>query len=119
MHRVFTSVFLITGQMILLENGRNMLLMCSPHVATVEELLEKHLHFSDMPLYDATRGLILLNMTRMSQVDLKSVPNTSVRETEFCPDLLTDVSFCLQTEKTGVPIHLFSNNEPAHLCINK
>lgn len=57
--------------MVLLENNIHILYVCSPYVTTIRELLDRKLHLSDIPLHDATRDLILLNQSRMSQVELK------------------------------------------------
>lgn len=59
--------------MILLEGGLHVLYVCSPYVTTVRELLDRRLHLGDLPLHDGTRDLILLNQSRMSQVELKLV----------------------------------------------
>lgn len=57
--------------MVLVEGGKYILYLCSPNVTTVRELIDCSLHISDMPLHDGTRDLIMLNQSRMSQVELK------------------------------------------------
>lgn len=57
--------------MILLENNEHIVYVCSLYVTTIRELLDRKLHLSDIPLHDATRDLILLNQSRITQVEMK------------------------------------------------
>lgn len=68
----------LKGQMFRLEEpegaesgGERLAFVCSLNVSSVNQLLERGLYLSDLPLHDATRDLILLNQSRMSQVELK------------------------------------------------
>lgn len=59
--------------MVLVDGGNYILYISSVNVATVRELIERNLHISDMQKHDGTRDLIMLNQSRMSQVELKFV----------------------------------------------
>lgn len=59
------------GSMIIIDNGKYILYISSVNVTTVRELIERNLHISDMQRHDGTRDLIMLNQSRMSQVELK------------------------------------------------
>ena len=59
------------GAMVFVSYGKYVAYLCSPNVTTVRELLEKNLFLSDMQRHDSTRDLIMLNQSRMSQVELK------------------------------------------------
>lgn len=54
-------------------NNTYMCYMCSLDVTNIYELLEKKLFISDIQIHDGTRDLIMLNQSRMSQVELKLV----------------------------------------------
>lgn len=74
--------------MVFIDEGKYILYMCSVNVTTVfqyfslkilrkklnfqvRELIERNLHLSDMQRHDGTRDVIMLNQSRMSQVELK------------------------------------------------
>uniref|UniRef100_A0A1I7X370 guanylate cyclase n=1 Tax=Heterorhabditis bacteriophora TaxID=37862 RepID=A0A1I7X370_HETBA len=61
----------LKGSMIIVDNGNYILYLSSVNVTTVRELIERNLHISDMQRHDGTRDLIMLNQSRMSQVELK------------------------------------------------
>lgn len=54
-------------------NNNYMCCMCSLNVTNINELLEKKLFISDIQIHDGTRDLIMLNQSRISQVELKFV----------------------------------------------
>uniref|UniRef100_A0A914UNY6 guanylate cyclase n=1 Tax=Plectus sambesii TaxID=2011161 RepID=A0A914UNY6_9BILA len=54
----------------MVNGGNHCLYLCSPNVSTVKELLDRNLHLGDIPIYDTTRDVIMLNRSRLSQVDL-------------------------------------------------
>ncbi|VDO45742.1 unnamed protein product [Haemonchus placei] len=62
---------LLKGSMVLIDEGSYILYISSVNVTTVRELIERNLHISDMQRHDGTRDLIMLNQSRMSQVELK------------------------------------------------
>ncbi|KJH42223.1 heme NO binding associated [Dictyocaulus viviparus] len=63
-------LFVASGSMILVDEGKSILYMASVYVTTVRELLERNLHISDIQRHDGTRDLIMLNQSRISQVEL-------------------------------------------------
>ncbi|GMR30209.1 hypothetical protein PMAYCL1PPCAC_00404, partial [Pristionchus mayeri] len=67
----------VKGSMTLVDGGKYLLYLCSVNVTTVRELIERKLHISDMQRHDGTRDLIMLNQSRMSQVEL----NRTLEET--------------------------------------
>ncbi|EFP03135.1 CRE-GCY-35 protein [Caenorhabditis remanei] len=68
---------LLKGSMVFIDEGKYILYMCSVNVTTVRELIERNLHLSDMQRHDGTRDVIMLNQSRMSQVEL----NRTLEET--------------------------------------
>jgi guanylate cyclase soluble subunit beta len=48
------------GQMIVIKEGL-MLFQCSPSVTSVDDLVRRNLFLSDIPMYDASRDLVLMN----------------------------------------------------------
>ncbi|GMT31336.1 hypothetical protein PFISCL1PPCAC_22633, partial [Pristionchus fissidentatus] len=67
----------VKGSMTLVDGGKYLLYLCSVNVTTVRELIERKLHISEMQRHDGTRDLIMLNQSRMSQVEL----NRTLEET--------------------------------------
>lgn len=61
----------LLGSMVNVCDGAYMIFMCSPNVATVRELVDRNLTISDIPRHDSTRDLVMLNQSRLSQVELK------------------------------------------------
>lgn len=57
--------------MIVIDDGQFILYCCSVNVTSVRELIDRNLHISDMQRHDGTRDLVMLNQSRMSQVELK------------------------------------------------
>lgn len=61
----------LRGQMIHLPESDCILFLGSPRVESIEQLQGRGLFLSDIPLYDATRGLILVSEQAMAQDGLK------------------------------------------------
>ncbi|CAJ0598529.1 unnamed protein product [Cylicocyclus nassatus] len=59
----------LKGQMMMMATGRHVMYLCSPYITSIPELLQEGLRLSAMPLYDATRDLILLNQQRLCDVE--------------------------------------------------
>ncbi|CAB3407957.1 unnamed protein product [Caenorhabditis bovis] len=72
-----TKSVLLKGSMVFIDEGKYVLYLCSVNVTTVRELIERNLHLSDMQRHDGTRDVIMLNQSRMSQVEL----NRTLEET--------------------------------------
>ncbi|CAD5228978.1 unnamed protein product [Bursaphelenchus okinawaensis] len=66
------SQFPITlkGAMISVDNNNYLVFMCSLNVTSIRELMDRNLYISDIQRHDSTRDLIMLNQSRMSQVEL-------------------------------------------------
>jgi hypothetical protein len=60
-----------TGQMIQLASGKHLMYLCSPYVTNIQDLLQHNMRLNNIPLYDATRDLILLNQQRLNEVGIK------------------------------------------------
>lgn len=48
----------------------HMIYISSPCITSLEELQALDLYISDIPLYDVTRELILLNQQRMAEMEI-------------------------------------------------
>lgn len=53
------------------DGGNSIVFLCSPHVTSVRDILNLKLFISDMPMHDATRDLMMLNQSRICQMELK------------------------------------------------
>lgn len=61
----------LKGQMSIVNGGNSILYMSSPDITTISSLSDATFYLNDLPLHNATRDLIMLNTTRISQQDLK------------------------------------------------
>ncbi|VDM64465.1 unnamed protein product [Angiostrongylus costaricensis] len=68
--KAFHQPLCLKGQMISINEGNSIMFLCSPHATTIRDILNLNLFISDMPIHDATRDLIMLNQSRMSQIEL-------------------------------------------------
>lgn len=60
-----------TGQMIHLEDINHMIFVGSPRLSSLNEMQECNLYLSDIPLYDVTRELVLLNQQRIAELEVR------------------------------------------------
>ena len=51
----------LKGQMVHVPEANVLLYLCSPHVINLDELRQRELYLSDIPLHDATRDLVLIS----------------------------------------------------------
>ena len=61
----------LRGQMIHINDKKPeaMLFLCSPHVKCLDDLEDKGLYLSDIPVHDATRGLLMMRQAAASEFD--------------------------------------------------
>ena len=64
------SLSLSTGQMIWLADTKHMIFIGSPRLTSLNELIEMNVYLADIPLYDVTRELVLLNQQRIAEIDI-------------------------------------------------
>ncbi|XP_041378791.1 guanylate cyclase soluble subunit beta-1-like [Gigantopelta aegis] len=57
----------LRGQMIYLPESNCMLFLCSPRVSSIHDLDQRGLYLSDIPVHDATRGLLMMSQTAQSE----------------------------------------------------
>ncbi|OWF49608.1 Guanylate cyclase soluble subunit beta-2 [Mizuhopecten yessoensis] len=60
----------LKGQMLWLDDVSHMLFLCSPRLTSLTELVEMNVFMSDIPIYDVTRELVLLNQQRIAEIDV-------------------------------------------------
>lgn len=60
----------LKGQMVFSPETDTILYLCSPRVTDVDELRERGLYLSDIPIHDATRDLILITQARRAEREL-------------------------------------------------
>ncbi|ELU08873.1 hypothetical protein CAPTEDRAFT_19651 [Capitella teleta] len=65
-----TSDPFLQGQMIWLEDVDHILFIGSPRLASLNDMEERQLFLSDIPLYDVTRELVLLNQQRIAELQV-------------------------------------------------
>ncbi|KAK0063209.1 guanylate cyclase soluble subunit beta-2, partial [Biomphalaria pfeifferi] len=61
---------LLKGQMIWISDTQNMIFIGSPRLTSLNELMEMNVYLADIPLYDVTRELVLLNQQRIAEIDI-------------------------------------------------
>lgn len=57
----------LRGQMIHLVDSNCILFLCSPRVRSIDDLDQRGLYLSDIPIHDATRGLLMMSQTATSE----------------------------------------------------
>lgn len=56
--------------MLWLEDIQHIIFISSPRISSLSELMEMNVFLSDIPLYDVTRELVLLNQQRIAEIDI-------------------------------------------------
>lgn len=57
----------LRGQMIHLPESSSMLFLCSPRVSSIQDLEQRSLYLSDIPIHDATRSLLMMSQAARSE----------------------------------------------------
>ncbi|XP_052071456.1 guanylate cyclase soluble subunit beta-2-like [Mytilus californianus] len=84
-----TRLFL-RGQMIWIDDLRLMMYVCSPRLSSLMELKQLNIYLSDIPLYDVTRELILLNQQRIAEIDIAKKLDETTAELKVTSRLLAE-----------------------------
>lgn len=92
----FQQPLCLKGQMMPVCGGNYIIFLCSPHVTSVRDFVNLKLFISDMPVYDATRDLVMLNQSRICQMELNKRLEETVRQLKTLADELERKKF--QTE---------------------
>ena len=56
--------------MMWLDDIKQMIFISSPRLSSLTELMEMNVYLADIPLYDVTRELVLLNQQRIAEIDI-------------------------------------------------
>ncbi|VDK52660.1 unnamed protein product [Cylicostephanus goldi] len=78
--QAFQQPLSLKGQMMPVNGGNSIMFLCSPHVTSVRDILDLKLFISDMPMHDATRDLVMLNQSRICQMELNKRLEETVRK---------------------------------------
>ena len=92
----------LRGQMVYLRESDSLLFLCSPRVRQLHDLQRAGLYLSDIPLHDATRGLLMIGQAAESEfinsvhleeliVDLQSVQKSLEEEKQRMAGLLREM----------------------------
>ena len=92
----------LRGQMIYLRESEALLFLCSPRVKQLHDLKKAGLYLSDIPLHDATRGLLMIGQAAESEfinsvhleeliVELQSVQKSLEEEKQRMAGLLREM----------------------------
>ncbi|VDL69926.1 unnamed protein product [Nippostrongylus brasiliensis] len=76
----FQQPLCLKGQMMPVCGGNYIIFLCSPYVTSVRDILNLKLFISDMPMFDATRDLVMLNQSRICQMELNKRLEETVRQ---------------------------------------
>ncbi len=55
-----------------LNSKDHILFIGSPQLDSLDDMADKHVFLSDLPLYDVTRDLVLLNQQRVAELEVRS-----------------------------------------------
>ena len=64
--------FHLPGQMFNIHE-KYFLFICSPRLFTLDDVTQMNLYISDIPLYDVTRELVIVNQQRMAEMEIRWV----------------------------------------------
>ncbi|KAK6014103.1 heme NO binding associated [Ostertagia ostertagi] len=89
----FVQPLSLKGQMMPVNDGNYIIFLCSPHVTTVRDFVNLKLYLSDMPMFDATRDLVMLNQKEYSEctVMFTDVPDFSTINGSCKPAQVMDI----------------------------
>ena len=59
--------------MIFMEEIKQIIFIGSPRLTSLNELMECNVYLSDIPLYDVTRELVLLNQQRIAEIEVRYI----------------------------------------------
>ncbi|XP_041349323.1 guanylate cyclase soluble subunit beta-2-like [Gigantopelta aegis] len=90
----------LKGQMMWLEDTRHMIFIGSPRLTSLDELMEMNVFLADIPLYDVTRELVLLNQQRIAEIDV-------AKQLEETTNALKKTSEELEKEKKKTDLLLY------------
>jgi hypothetical protein len=63
-------MIMTTGQMIYMPRTRQSMFLGSLRITSLDHLRDMRVYLSDIPLYDITRELVMLNQQRIAEIDL-------------------------------------------------
>ena len=63
-------VLSLSGQMVWLTYARLLLFVGSPRLMSLDDFKSMKVFLSDVPIYDVTRELVLLNQQRIAEIDV-------------------------------------------------
>ena len=69
--KIKLNFFFSLGQMIYLAESKHVVFVGSPRLSSLTEMFEKNIFLSDIPPYDVTRELVLLNQQRMAEIEVR------------------------------------------------
>ena len=67
----FKLIWPISGSMIHIMGINHIIFIGSPRLESLNEMQERNMYLSDIPLYDVTRELILLNQQRIAEIEVR------------------------------------------------
>ncbi|XP_076089939.1 guanylate cyclase soluble subunit beta-2-like [Mytilus galloprovincialis] len=81
---------ILRGEMMWLAEIKHMIYICSPRLTSLSELTKLNMYLSDIPLYDVTRELILLNQQRIAEIDIAKKLDETTAELKKTSRLLEE-----------------------------
>ncbi|XP_074644360.1 guanylate cyclase soluble subunit beta-2-like [Tubulanus polymorphus] len=91
---------LLKGQMSWMKDTKHMMFIGSPRLSSLNELEEKGVFLSDIPLYDVTRELVLLNQQRIAEIEISKKLDETTAELKK-----TAVALEKEKQKTDTLLH--------------
>ena len=64
-------LLMISGQIIADSHGEQLFFIGSPRIESLADLKMHNIYLSDIPLYDVTRELVLLNQQRIAEIEVR------------------------------------------------
>ncbi|KAI6175859.1 Guanylate cyclase [Aphelenchoides bicaudatus] len=107
-------MFMLKGQMILVNGGNSLLYINSPYIFNPEIMLNNNLFISDMQNHDATREIIMLNQNRVTQQNINRQLDMTAKKLKQKSDKLEKIQQKMEqlaTEKIPQTISTLMKND--------
>ncbi|XP_076469686.1 guanylate cyclase soluble subunit beta-2-like [Babylonia areolata] len=96
-----SQTFLVKGQMIWMEHSRVMMFIGTPRLSSLDEMMDMKIFLADIPIYDATRELVLLNQQRIAEIDVAKALDKTTAELKK-----TSIALEIEKKKTEDLLHM-------------
>ena len=73
-----------------MDDIKELIFIGSPRLSDLNELLSRNMHLCDIPIYDVTRELVLLNQQRVAEIEVSKKLDEATAELKKLSNALED-----------------------------